>query len=49
MDWKPPFDHDAESGQLSGDSNVSWSAPPPYELHSSGNILASSATLNGDT
>lgn len=26
---------------------VAWDEPPPYELHSSGAILASSCTLKG--
>lgn len=37
---------DAKS--LSDESNVTWDDPPPYELHSSGAILASTCTLKGN-
>lgn len=28
--------------------SANWDAPPPYELHSTGGVLASSAAVNGE-
>ncbi|CRK45084.1 hypothetical protein BN1723_006454 [Verticillium longisporum] len=30
------------------ETDPSWETPPPYEVHSSGSVLASSAVVNGD-
>jgi hypothetical protein len=29
------------------DPSANWDSPPPYELHSTGGVLASSAAVNG--
>lgn len=40
---------DVNRGATTGDHTADWEAPPPpYELHSTGSVLASSAAVNGE-